>query len=121
MLDIKFIREFPELVRDAIAKKHLNLNLNELLALDSSIAAKKRETEDFQAEANRVAKEIPKASPETRGDLILRGKDSKAALTTLEPELRELEAQLKTLMYAVPQIPWEGAPVGPDEHSNLPG
>ncbi len=119
MLDIKFIREFPDLVREAIAKKHLNLNLDQLLALDSSIMAKKRQTEDFQAEANRVAKEIPKASPETRGDLILRGKDSKAALTTLEPELRELEAQLKTLMYAVPQIPWEGAPVGPDEHSNL--
>ncbi len=119
MLDIKFIREFPDLVRDAIAKKHLTVNLDELLALDSSIATKKRETEDFQAEANRVAKEIPKASPETRPELIQRGKDAKASLTTLEPELRELEAQLKTLMFQVPQIPWDGAPVGADETSNL--
>ena len=38
---------------------------------------------------------------------------------TLEPELRELEAQLKTLMFQVPQIPWDGAPIGADEHSNL--
>ena len=119
MLDIKFIREFPDLVRDAITKKHLTLNLDELLALDSSIAAKKRQTEDFQAEANRVAKEIPQASAQTRPDLIQRGKDSKAALTTLEPELRELEAQLKVLIYQVPQIPWDGAPIGPDESSNL--
>jgi seryl-tRNA synthetase len=101
MLDIKFIREFPELVRDAIIKKHLTLNLDQLLALDSSIAAKKRETEDFQAEANRVAKEIPKANAETRSGFI------------------ELEAQLKTLLFQVPQIPWDGAPVGADENSNL--
>ncbi len=119
MLDIKFIREFPDLVRDAIRKKHLNLNLDELLALDSSITTKKRQTEDFQAEANRIAKEIPKATPETRPDLIQRGRISKAALADLEPELRELEAQLKLLMYAVPQIPWDGAPVGADENSNL--
>ncbi len=119
MLDIKFIREFPDLVRDAITKKHLNLNLDDLLALDSSIAAKKRETEDSQAEANRLAKEISKATPDTRPSLIERGKVAKNNLMTLEPELRELEAQLKTLMFQVPQIPWDGAPIGADEHSNL--
>jgi seryl-tRNA synthetase len=119
MLDIKFIREFPELVRDAITKKHLTLNLDDLLALDSSITAKKRETEDFQAEANRVAKEIPRATAETRGGFIEQGKVLKSNLSRLEPELRELEAQLKTLLFQVPQIPWDGAPVGADENSNL--
>ena len=119
MLDLKFIREHPDAVRDAIEKKGAKLDLQALLALDARILEAKKATEEKQAEANRVAKEIPKATPDTRPALIQQGKDLKAELALLEPQLRELEAQLRPMMLQVPQIPWAGAPVGPDEDSNL--
>ncbi|NJK45657.1 MAG: serine--tRNA ligase [Pleurocapsa sp. SU_196_0] len=119
MLDLKFIREHPETVRDAIQKKNLALNLDDLLSVDSSVTAKKRETEEKQAEANRVAKDIPKAAPETRPALVARGKELKTELAALEPELRELETQLRALLLQTPQIPWTDSPVGPDDTFNV--
>jgi seryl-tRNA synthetase len=119
MLDLKFIRENPDVVRDAIKKKNINLELSEFLELDANISALKKQTEDQQAEANRVAKEIPQATPETRPALIARGKELKTELSTLEPRLRELEGELRALMLKTPQIPWEGSPVGPDDSHNV--
>ncbi len=118
MLDIKFIREQSDLVKDAIIKKAIDLDLDKLLELDAKVSAHKRKTEDVQAESNRIAKDIPKAAPEARAELVQRGKDLKTQLSTLEPELRAFEDELKTMMYGVPQIPWNGAPVGPDESFN---
>jgi seryl-tRNA synthetase len=118
VLDIKFIREHVALVKDAIAKKAIQLDLDQLLDLDARISAHKRKTEDVQAEANRIAKDIPKAALESRAELVQRGKDLKTELATLEPQLRTLEEELRTMMYGVPQIPWDGAPVGPDESFN---
>jgi seryl-tRNA synthetase len=119
MLDLKFIRENPDLVRDAIHKKNITLDLNDLLELDAKLTASKKETEDKQAEANRVAKDIPKAAPETRGELVARGKALKAELATLEPAQRELEAQLRSFLLRTPQIPWSESPVGPDDSANV--
>ena len=119
MLDLKFVRDNPDAVRDAIQKKAIKLDLDVLLELDARIVSMKRETEEKQAEANRIAREIPKAAPEERPTLVQRGKDLKAELAGLEPQLRELEAQLRVLMLQVPQIPWKDAPVGPDDSYNL--
>ncbi len=119
MLDMKFIRENPDVVRDAIQKKNLNLELDDLLALDLRIAGIRRATEDKQAEANRVAKEIPKAAPDLRGELVAQGKALKSELANLEPELRDLEGQWRQLMLQTPQIPWTGSPVGPDDSGNV--
>jgi seryl-tRNA synthetase len=118
VLDIKFIREHPEVVKIAIQQKAIKLDLDALLELDSKISAHKRKTEDVQAEANRIAKEIPKTPAESRAELVQRGKDLKAELSALEPELTTLETELRTMMYGVPQIPWDGAPVGADESFN---
>ena len=119
MLDLKFIREQPEIVRDAIQKKNLKLDLTALLELDARIQAAKKQTEDVQAESNRTAKSIPSADAASRPELIARGKALKTELATLEPALRDLEAELRVLMLQVPQIPWEGSPVGPDDSGNV--
>ena len=119
MLDLKFIREHPDTVRDAIQKKAIKLELNDLLALDARILGHKKTTEEKQAESNRIAKEIPKATPEERPALVQRGKELKQELAALEPELRDLEGQLRLMMLQVPQIPWDGAPIGPDDSFNV--
>ena len=119
MLDLKFIREHPEIVQDAIQKKNLKLDLTALLELDARIQAAKKQTEDVQAESNRVAKSIPSADAATRPELIARGKALKTELATLEPALRELEAELRVYLLQVPQVPWEGSPVGMDDSGNV--
>jgi seryl-tRNA synthetase len=119
MLDIKFIRENPDIVRKAIEEKGSPLDLDELLMLDGQILELRRRTETLQAERNANAKAAAKAKPEERAELIEKGKQIGAQLAELEPQLRELEAKLKELLYLTPTIPWEGAPVGPDDSYNV--
>lgn len=118
MLDIKFIRENPLAVRQAIAQKGSPLNLDELLALDKEIQELRRQTEALQAERNANAKQAGKVAPEQRAQLVEKGKQIGQQLADLEPRLRELEAQLKGLMYLTPTLPWEGAPIGPNDSYN---
>ncbi|WP_299430067.1 serine--tRNA ligase [uncultured Meiothermus sp.] len=119
MLDIKFIRENPEVVREALEQKAGTLNLDELLALDAQVSDLKRKTEQLQAERNANARAAARARPEERADMIEKGKAIGQQLAELEPQLRELEARLKNLLYLTPTIPWEGAPVGPDDSFNV--
>jgi len=119
MLDIKFIRENPELVRQAIEKKSLDLDLDHLLELDRQVQRLKRTIEQIQAERNANAKAAARAKPEERAALIEKGKEIGRRLAELEPKLRALEVQLKNLLYLTPTIPWEGAPVGPDDSFNV--
>ena len=79
----------------------------------------REETEEVQAAANLVAKEIPNADPSERAGMVAEGKKLKTKLNDLEPALRNLEAKLRVFMLQVPQIPWVGAPVGADESFNL--
>ncbi len=119
MLDIKFIRENPEIVRRALEQKAGTLNLDELLALDAQVSELKRKTEQLQAERNANARAASKARPEERAAMIEKGKEIGQKLAELEPQLRELEGQLKDLLYLTPTIPWEGAPEGPDDSFNV--
>lgn len=119
MLDIKFIRENPEIVRQAIEKKGVALDLDALLELDRQVQGLKRTSEQLQAERNANAKAVARARPEERASLIEKGKEIGRQLAGLEPQLRALGAQLKNLLYLTPTIPWEGAPVGPDDSFNV--
>ncbi len=118
MLDLKFIRENPEAVRRAIEQKGAPLDLDQLLALDREVQALRRRVEALQAERNANAKAAARAKPEERQALVEKGKAIGQQLAQLEPELRELEKRLKNLLYLTPTIPWEGAPVGPDDSFN---
>ena len=119
MLDIKFIREHPEAVRRALEEKAGTLNLDALLELDAQVSDLKRQTETLLAERNANAKAAGKAKPEERQALIDKGKQIGQQLAELEPQLRYSEASLRSLMYLTPTIPWEGAPIGPDDSFNV--
>jgi seryl-tRNA synthetase len=119
MLDLKYIRENPETVRKAIEHKAGSLNLDGLLALDAQVAELKRRTETLQAERNANAKAVGKAKPEERAALIENGKKIGEQVGTLEGQLRDLESRLRAMLYLTPTIPWEGAPIGPDDSFNV--
>ena len=64
MLDISFIRNNPEVVREGIRVKRMNVDIDELLALDEEVRKLRAEVEQVRADRNRLSKEIP--GPDTR-------------------------------------------------------
>ncbi len=120
MLDIKFIREHADKVKQAIANKRVDLDLDELLELDQRRRVLLAEVETLQATKNAVSKEIPQLDPEARKVKILEMKEVDAKQEKLQPELREVEDKYNYLMLLVPNIPSADSPVGSDDTGNIP-
>ena len=119
MLDLKFIRENPELVKKAIQNKKVNLDLDVLLALDEGVLGIKKRLQALQEEKNSNAKKMPKASPEERPGLIERGRAIGQEISKLEPEVNEKEEALKALLWLTPLVPAADVPIGKDDSENV--
>jgi len=119
MLSLDFIKANRETVERAIRDKGVELDLDRLLALDAEVRASKTEIETLRAERNAVSAKFKDASAEEKAELGRQAKEAGARASALEGELGEKEAALKTLMLRLPGIPYEGAPVGPDESFNI--
>src|SRR3989338_5379725 len=112
MLDIKFIRNNQEKVREAIKNKNVDLDLDKLLATDERRRHLLSESESLKAEQNKRSK-----GPQSPVDLEeLKALKEKKKL--IENELACVEEDFDKLMSQVPNIPSEDTPVGPDESGN---
>jgi len=118
MLALDFVKTNRETVDRAIRDKGVELDLEALLTLDAEVRASKTEIERLRAERNAISAQFPKASPEEKAELGRKAKEAGALASALEGELSSKEAELKALMLKLPGIPYEGAPVGPDETYN---
>jgi len=118
MLALDFIKANRETVERAIRDKGVELDLQALLALDAEVRSGKTEIDGLRAERNAVSAKFKDATPEEKAELGRKAKEAGARASTLEGELAGKEAELKALMLKLPGIPYEGAPVGPDESFN---
>ncbi len=118
MLALDFIKANREAVEKAIRDKGVSLDLNDLFALDSQVRALKTDIDQLRAERNAISAQFPKATPDEKAELGRKAKEAGAQAAALEGELGEKELLLKALMLKLPNIPYEGAPVGPDESFN---
>jgi seryl-tRNA synthetase len=118
MLALDFIKANRETVERAIRDKNVDLDLDALLALDAEVRAAKTEIDRLRAERNAVSARFKDATPEQKAELGKQAKEAGARASSLDGELSTKEAELKTLMLKLPGIPYEGAPVGPDESFN---
>ncbi len=118
MLSLDFVKSNRADVERAIRDKGVDLDLDSLLALDSEVRALKTEIERLRAERNAVSARFKDASPEEKAELGRIAKEAGARAGELESELSGQEAEVKALMLRLPGIPFEGAPVGPDESFN---
>ena len=118
MLSLDFIRTNRETVERAIRDKGVGLDLDELLALDTEVRALKTEIEALRAERNAISAQFPKAAAEEKAELGRKAKEAGARASELESDLAGKEGELSGLMLQLPGIPWDGAPVGPDESAN---
>jgi seryl-tRNA synthetase len=119
MLSLPFIREHTDAVRTAIAQKNVALDLDSLLALDGEVRALKTRADGLRAERNAISDGFKSAAPGERPALGAKAKAIGAEIGEAEAALGEKQAALDALLLRVPNIPWKGAPVGPDESANV--
>ena len=116
---MNFVREHHEAVRKAAVDKRVDLDVDALLTLDDEVRRARGALDALRAERKRVSDGFRTADPADKPALGARSKAIGAEIAAGEAALGEREAELRGLMLRLPGIPWEGAPVGPDEASNV--
>jgi seryl-tRNA synthetase len=119
MLDKREIRDDPDAVKDAVRKKGIDLDVDELLDLDRATRKLQHELDQAQNRRKSSAKEFAQADDARRAQLRAQHAELEAQLRELREQLAETTEKLNGLMLLTPTIPWEGAPVGPDESANV--
>ena len=119
MLALDFVKANRETVERAIRDKGGDLDLDEVLRLDAEVRGTKTMIDNLRAERNAFSAKFKDATPEQKAELGKKAKEAGARASELEAELSDKEAALHWLMLKLPGIPYEGAPVGPDESSNI--
>ena len=126
MIDIKFLRENPDIVRQNIKNKFQDFKLSlvdEVIELDEKLRKTKTEADELRAERNKISKQI--------GTLMAQGKKDEADevkasiahigenLARLEPLETELEEKIKKDMMTIPNIIDPSVPIGKDDSENV--
>jgi seryl-tRNA synthetase len=119
MLDRRFIRENPEVVKNAVRVKGVDLDVDELLHLDHMMRKLQYEVDEAQAHRKSFAKEFGKADEARRTEMRAEHEESERNLRELRGRLAETNARLNELLLLTPGIPWDSAPVGVDESVNV--
>lgn len=118
MLDIKFIREHPEAVKEALTKRNMDFDVEALLALDEKRRQKIKEVDDLRARQNEFAEEIGKLSGGEREKKIGESRELKTRLGESEVGLATLEEEFSGLIQMLPNIHDPEAPIGKGEADN---
>ena len=126
MLDLRFVRENPEIVKQNIRNKFQDSKLplvDEVIALDEENRIVKKEADDLRASRNKISKQI--------GALMGQGKKEEAEevkkqvteasdhLAELEEKEKDLEARIKKIMMTIPNIIDPSVPIGKDDSENV--
>jgi seryl-tRNA synthetase len=119
MLSIQFIRENPDLVRKAAAEKNAAVDIDRLLALDSEVREAKTRIDELRRQRNEISDGFKNADPAERPAMGARAKAIGSEIGKAEAGITDKAAEMDALMLRVPNIPWDGAPVGPDESANV--
>jgi seryl-tRNA synthetase len=119
MLDIKFIKENPDIIKEAIRKKHLSFQVDELLALDEARLRALATYESLRAEQHRLSDEIPKAGDTDRAALIEALKPIKEQVQAAEEAVKQVMKDWQQLMLQVPNVPDISVPEGANDEENV--
>lgn len=126
MLDIKFVRENPEIVKNNIKKKFQDEKLpliDEAIELDKSIRANKQECEALRASRNDLSKQIGALMKNKEIDKANEIKaivaKNNERIAELEPQITEASEKLLKIMLVIPQIVDDSVPVGKDDSQNV--
>lgn len=120
MLDIKFIIENKQLVREGLDKKgYTDIDLDNLISLHSGITKLKTSSQALAEEKNKLSNSIKSASPEERPAIIAKSKALGEELKKEQDELAAEQEKFDNIMLRMPNLPSPQTPVGPDESGNV--
>ena len=121
MLDIRLIRENPDVVRESLRKRQSDpAVVDSLIVLDERRRAILSEVEELKAERNAVSKEIGKMKDaEARNAKIAAMREVGDKISELDGELRDVDAELTSTLATLPNIPSDATPYGVDESENV--
>lgn len=120
MLELKFIRENADKVKKAIKDRKMQLNIDELLALDSERRNILTDLEALKCKKNNFSQEIGKkvAKKEDVSQLKSDIKSLSQKIDELEPKVEDIDHKLEKLLLIVPNIPNSSIPIGSEKEAN---
>lgn len=120
MLDIKFVRENPQIVEEALKKRGAQVKLDQFLNLDEERRRKLAEVEQLKNQRNVVSKEIGQLKREGKNadELVEKMGQVGEQIRVLDEDVKELDEKLNEIIMGIPNIPHGSLPIGPDESYN---
>ena len=117
MLDMKFVRENPEFVKEAIAKKKTVVDIDALLELDNKRREIIHQVEELKAQRNQASADIAKKKKtgESADDAIAEMKKVGEQITDFDNQLREIDDEIKDISTWIPNLPHESVQAGGEE------
>ena len=119
MLDIKFIRENQDIIKEAARKKHIPFKVEDLVKVDTDRLEILRVVEELRSKQNATSEKITKVDATERQTLIEEMKGVKDSLKKQEDELEKVMVEWRRLMLAVPNVPDMSVPEGKDDSENV--
>lgn len=119
MLDLKFIRQNPDVVRAGAAKKRIPCDVDRILALDEEWRTVQTKVDELRAEQKSASKGMGKLSAEERTVLLESQSALKVELKQLEDGLGTIKAELDALLLLVPNVPAAEVPDGATDADNV--
>lgn len=118
MLDIKLIRDNPDIIRQALDKRGDSAPLDKIIDLDARHRQLLHDTESLRAKRNEVSKQISKMA-EKPPQLIADMRQIGERITAIEAEISQVWAELEDLMLRLPNIPADDVPIGKNSQDNV--
>ena len=120
MIDLQLIRKEPQRVKEAIATLGAEAPIDQIVELDRQRRELLQELENLRAERNETSTKIGRMEEgEARQELIAGMRAVNDRIAELEEQLREVDGELQTAMYEVPNLPDKSVPVAADESENV--
>lgn len=117
MIDIQFIRENPEIVKEKSLQKGYDIDVDQLLGFDKKRRELQQQVDDLRRQKNEIAESMKGGRPDDAQ--IARGKLVKEQLTDLEHKLSSVEKEFILLLRNVPNMPLDSVPIGFKEEENV--
>ena len=120
MLDIKFVRENPDKVQQALQNRGAKMNLDDFLALEKERRALLGEVEALKSQRNTVSQEISKLkkAKENADELVAEMRVVGDRISELDSQVKAVELKLQNITMNIPNLPHESVVVGKDENDN---
>lgn len=121
MLDIKIIRNNPELIKEAVKKRGEEIDLDSFLDMDEKRRELLYEVEQLKKKRNEVSQEIGKLKKQgmEAEDKVLLMRDVSQNIKEIDEEIKKIEAEMNEFLLTIPNIPDESVPVGTTEEENV--